>query len=113
MNWKKWIKKHWWKALIPVTVPVGIIILRHINKNIRGKKKIIEYEKCKRKHYKDVQLLTDEKGETIFMNRCYDCGRSDGPLFWLLTELGGRRFCGDCFEVYYKLVLLTNRSQGL
>ena len=111
MNWKKWIKKHWWKALIPVTVPAGIIILRHINK-ISEVKEIIEYENVK-KTLQDVQLLTDEKGETIFMNRCYDCGRSDGPLFWLLTELEGRRFCGDCFEVYYKLVLLTNRSQGL
>ena len=111
MNWKKWIKKHWWKTLIPITVPVGIIILRHINK-ISEVKEIIEYENVK-KTLQDVQLLTDEKGETIFMNRCYDCGRPDGPLFWLLTELGGKRFCGDCFEVYYKLVLLTNRSQDL
>jgi len=60
MNWKKWIKKHWWKALIPVTVPVGIIILRHIDK-ISEVKEIIEYENVK-KTLQDVQLLTDEKG---------------------------------------------------
>lgn len=111
MNWKKWIKRHWWKILIPVIVPVGIIILRYIDK-ISEVKEIIEYENVN-KTLQDVQLLTDEKGENIFVNRCYDCGRSDGPLFWLLTELEGRRFCGDCYEVYYKLVLLTNRSQDL
>ena len=111
MNQKKWIKKHWWKILIPIIVPVGIIILRYINK-ISEAKEIIEYENVE-KTLQDVQLLPDEKRENIFMNRCYDCGRSDGPLFWLLTELGGKRFCGDCFEVYYKLVLLTNYSQGV
>jgi hypothetical protein len=94
MNWKKWIKKHWWKSLIPVFGPTGIIILSYIDK-ISDVKEIIEYENVKK------------------TNRCCDCGRSDGPLFWLLTELGGNRFCSDCLKAYYELVLITNCSQAL
>jgi len=33
MNWKYWIKKHWWKILIPVIVPVGLYILWWIKKH--------------------------------------------------------------------------------
>ncbi len=106
MYWKKWFKKNWWIVLLPIIVPAGIIILKYINK-ISEIREIIENEKFQ-KPLLTTALPTKQKGDIIFLNRCFDCGKSDSPLFWLLTELGGKKFCGECYRVYYKLVLETN-----
>jgi len=104
MYWKKWFKKNWWIILTPIIVPAGIIILKYIDK-ISEARNLIERENVQ-KILPDTSLLTKEKGDIIFLNRCFDCGKSNSPLFWLLTELGGKRFCSECYRVYYKLHLL-------
>lgn len=106
MYWRKWFKNHWWIVLFPITVPAGIIILRHINK-ISEIKEIIKNEKLK-EPLPDVKLIPNQNGDIVLMNRCFDCGRSDSSLLWLLTELGGKKFCCDCYKVYYRLIDFTN-----
>ena len=31
--WKSWIKRNWWKILLPVIVPIGLCILWYIKKH--------------------------------------------------------------------------------
>ena len=106
MYWRKWFKNHWWVLLFPIIVPAGIIILRHINK-MEDIKEIIKKEKIE-DSLPNIKLIPNQNRDIIVMNRCFDCGRSDSPLLWLLTELGCKKFCCDCYKVYYKLVLMTN-----
>lgn len=37
MNWKYWIKKHWWKPVLIVAIPVGLYILWWIKKHNESK----------------------------------------------------------------------------
>lgn len=42
MNLKTWIKKHWWKILIPLLIPIAIIIFRYIKTKNMAEKYIEE-----------------------------------------------------------------------
>ena len=73
MYWKKWFKKNWWILLLPIIVPAGIIILKYVNK-ISEIKGIIEKENLHQPQ-PNATLLAKDKGDIIFLNRCFDCGK--------------------------------------
>jgi hypothetical protein len=106
MYWKKWIEKYWWILLFPIIVPAGIFILIHLNR-ISEVKEIIKKESLTNPT-PHASTITSQSDNIYSLNRCFDCGKSNSPLFWLLTELGGNKFCSECYRVYYKLVIETN-----